>query len=219
MKNTSIVPHKIFLKLMTLKKTLLNQAKHEYNEKRLAHSSHSFSRLFAQGVKKAPSLNYDIGVFLCPTYYGGWILGGLLSCRSLERGLLTRFSVATQLLAELFGDFLACSRRSTMDQCVLNSPILANQTINKLLGRKRFNKSVLIELNQNHSISHFKVVLKPLGWVLNVYTCNGQQAVLKTNDGSKIKVFKSLDTVYEFLVEQQVSEFTVSSGDKEFSYA
>lgn len=106
-----------------------------------------------------------------------------------------------------------------MDQCVLNSPILANQTINKLLGRKRFNKSVLIELNQNHSISHFKVVLKPLGWVLNVYTCNGQQAVLKTNDGSKIKVFKSLDTVYEFLVEQQVSEFTVSSGDKEFSYA
>lgn len=212
MNNTSFV-------LVLVKKTLLNVIKHEYNVKRLAHSSHSFSRLFAQGVIKTPSLYYDTGVFLCPTYYGGWILGGLMSCRSLERGLLTRFSVATQLLAELFGDFLACSRRSAMKNCVLNSPILANQTINKLLGRKRFNKAVLIELNQNHSISHFKVVLKPLGWVLNIYTSNGQQAFLKTNDGSKVKVFKSLDTIYEFLVEQQVSEFTVFTGGKEFSHA
>jgi len=218
MNSVTYFSYNLFFTAQINKKTLLNPVRHEYNETRLAHSSHSFSRLFSLGVKKTPSLYYDTGVFLCPTYYGGWILGGLTSCRFLESGLLTRFSVTTQLLAELFGDSFENSRRSAMDNCVLNSPALANQTINKLLGRKRFNKSVLIELNQGRSISHFNVVFKSIGWVLSVHTCNGQQATLKTNDGSKTKIFKSLDTVCEFLVEQKVSEFTVITGGEEVAY-
>lgn len=204
------------------RKTVLKGFKRAYNEAEFAKSNSGFSRPFTKGVEITPSLSYDFGVFLCLSYYGGRKLGGLMPCRLLWCGLLTRLSVASMFLAgqEVTPIY---QRRTLMDNCIQNLPYPVNahqkQILNKLLGRKRFNRDVLKSLNDNGFILKIIARYAQDGWHLDLITVDQQIATLKTLDGSKVKVFKSLDTVNEFLCDFGLSGFLVTSDKKEVSHA
>lgn len=110
-----------------------------------------------------------------------------------------------------------------MDNCIQNLPYPANahqkQILNKLLGRKRFNRDVLEALNDNGFILQIIARSNQGGWNVDLVTLDHQIATLKTLDGSKNKVFKSLDTVNEFLRDFGFSGFLVTSDKKEVSHA
>lgn len=110
-----------------------------------------------------------------------------------------------------------------MDNCIQNLPYPVNahqkQILNKLLGRKRFNRDVLKSLNDNGFILKIIARYAQDGWHLDLITVDQQIATLKTLDGSKVKVFKSLDTVNEFLCDFGLSGFLVTSDKKEVSHA
>ncbi|MBO1927117.1 hypothetical protein J3998_05965 [Thiomicrorhabdus sp. 6S2-11] len=202
-------------------KIIFNGFKRAYNGYEFANSNSGFSRPFYQGVEIAPSLSYDLGVFLCPFYCGARKLGGLLSCRSLGSGLLTRLSVASMFLA---GQEVTpkIPRRTLMDNCIQNLPYPVNthqkQILNKLLGRKRFNRDVLLELKKHQFITEIKARAVNVGWVVDLLTIDQQVSTLKTLDGSKDKIFKSLDTVNEFLIELGCFGFVVTFENKEVTH-
>ncbi|WP_158660957.1 hypothetical protein [Thiomicrorhabdus sp. Milos-T2] len=216
-----IIKNIIFIAVFD-EKPFLNVLKHGYNEIEFAQSNSGFSRPFTQGVEITPSLSYDYGVFLCLSYYGDWKLGGLMPCRLLGCGLLTRLSVASMFLAGLEVAPIN-PRRTLMDNCIQNLPSPVNtrqkQILNKLLGRKRFNRDALEVLNNNGFISKIHISLVSNGWNLDLLTVDQQTATLKTLDGSKNKVFKSLDTVNEFLRDLGISCYVVSSEIKEVNHA
>ena len=204
------------------RKSFFIDVKHGYNKKEFVKSNSGFSRPFTQGVEITPSLSYDYGVFLCLSYYGDWKLGGFMPCRLLGCGLLTRLSVASMFLA---GQEVTPTnpRRTLMDKCIQNLPYPVNaqqkQILNKLLGRKRFNRDALEVLNNNGFISKIHIRLVSNGWNLDLLTVDQQTATLKTLDGSKNKVFKSLDTANEFLRDLGISCYVVSSEIKEVNHA
>lgn len=218
MKTLMVIPT-AFIK----RKTVLKGFKRAYNEAEFAKSNSGFSRPFVRGVEVTPSLSYDLGVFLCLSNCGGRKLGGLMPCRSLGRGLLTRLSVASKFLAGFGSDSFNLSEENTMDNCIQNLPYPVNshqkQILNKLLGRKRLNRYVLEALNNNGFILQIIARSVQDGWHLDLVTLDQQTATLKTLDGSKDKVFKSLDTVNEFLRDFGLPGFLVTSDKKEVSHA
>lgn len=212
---------KLVLSPKNQRKVFFIAFKRAYNVREFAKSNSGFSRPFNQGVERTPSSLYDLGVFLYPSQYGDRTLGGLMPCRFLGYGLLTRFPVTSMFLAGQEVTPIK-SRRSLMGNYIQSLPYSVNahqkQVLNKLLGRKRFNRDVLAELQKHDFISQITVRTVNEGWVVDLLAIDQQTATLKTLDGSKDKVFKSLDTVNEFLSELGLSGYVVASENKEVAH-
>lgn len=211
----------IILIAVFVKKPFINEFKRGYNEAEFAKLNSGFSRLFTQGVEITPSLSHDFGVFLCLPYYGVRKLGGLLSCRfPWVRSANPTFGRLHVFSRTGSGSYKP--KENTMDNCIQNLPYSVNthqkQILNKILGRKRFNRDALEALNNHGFISQIQVCLVSEGWTLNLLTIDQQTASLKTLDGSKTKVFKSLDTVNEFLSDLGLTCFVVTSKIQEVNH-